>query len=351
MGDVIAAISLAGQLFSGAVNAYHLFRAAIDFPEDFETLELRLEAECARLEIWGKNSGASEGALHPDLAPFVSLINAILEKTTRLLQDSEKLKENYGLKDEDGVVREQVTQGEVQRSKVVAQVKNAFRSIAGPAKGSGKASGSASTQHSSASNQTLGTPQSDVIPPIHRIRWAITDKSRFERLIKDIRRFTNNLNELLTEPRQMSLAQDLRRAEIQVVTGIDDPDGLQIVQKATQGDPSYHDIFSMAQRKSIVIRKRGVDRVPASYHPAINVLAKQDFDLPNDFSTLSRCFGVYNPRIHNPNFPIPKSTRVLIEKKRYDPDISSDDRGTLLFRIHRLIDLLNTSPERALCLE
>ncbi|KAK7050889.1 hypothetical protein VNI00_005001 [Paramarasmius palmivorus] len=316
------ATGLAIELFRLVIKTYEIFQKAIDFPESSSAIVLRLDVELTRLQLWGKHSGANRGVLVPDLAPFEPLIDRILTRLTSLLQDSAKLKEKYGLSPanelEAGVKRPTT------RSKSFDQVKGALRAIV-------KTRGSTSSGEQESNSKP-------VVTALDRVRWAISSEAKFEQLVEDIRGYTNNLNELLRESQRAPLYQDWHRAEMQIVGAVDDTSSLQLMQEMAEGDISCQDMLTMALRKAIAINDSSSGR-----KGSVQILAKQDFDLPPDFRQLSRCIAMYHPRSPS-SFPITQQpSYVLVEKKHYDDHISSEDRATLLSRLHRLITLLNTA--------
>lgn len=334
---VLATIGITGQLYSGAIQAYVSFQAAIDFPESAEKLVLQLEVERIRLQLWGRNSGVDQGILHPNISPFEPLIKDILNKVTNLLRDSDKLKEDYGLVSSMDGGRRAATV--TQRSKAMDQVKSVLRAIL-PVQDRKECGDARQATASNQIDQDLVMHKG--VSSFGRIRWAISSQSRFEGLIRDIRGFTNNLNELLRESQQISLHQEWRRIELQTVADIESPNALRMVQETTEGDANCRGMLSMARRKSIVIAKRGMTQDLGPQDSTVEVLSKHDFHLPNNFQSASRCFALYKPRTLDAH--VLDSERVLIEKKRYHSDISSDDKIILLFRLRRLISLSNSPP-------
>jgi hypothetical protein len=330
MADVaFAAIAFVGQCYSGAIQAYLTLQRCIEFSDTSAKLLLQLDVQRIRLQLWGRNSGADESSLRPGLSPFEPLINDILNRITKLLQDSERLKGEYGLisrvtgneeSDEHAISRR------VQKRKAIDQVKNVLNVIF---------AGSDKLRDNSSQSTHTSTSQPS---SYDRLRWAIVSQSRFEVLVGDLRYFVNSLNELLRESQQALLSQDWKLLELQMVTRIDDPRALDEILKATEGDATCRAMYSMAGRKLIVTARRG--QPPSESEPIVTVLSRDDFDLPNDFHTLSRSIAVYNPpKVTN---VMERSVYVLIEKKGYDAGISPQDKGTLLLRLHRLIKLLNS---------
>ncbi|KAF9461249.1 prion-inhibition and propagation-domain-containing protein [Collybia nuda] len=331
MADVaFASIAFVGQCYKCAIQAYLTLQRCIEFSNTSAKLILKLDLQRIRLQLWGRNSGADEGNLRPELSPYEPLINGILEKITRLIQDSDKLKDKYGLvnsearaDDSGGSVGIGGDTVGVHRRKAINQVKGVLNTIF-------------TTSDKRRLDFTRDTPQAS---PFDRLRWAIVSQQRFESLLEEIRSFVDDLNKLLRESQLASLSQDWRLLEFQTVARIDDPRALDEIQQATDGDVSFRAMNSMAGRKIIATAKRGQPDKSES-GSTVEVLSKVDFDLPDDFYTLSRCIAVYNPL--KVTTTAERSMHVLIEKKGYDASISSQDKGTLLLRLLRLIKLLNS---------
>ncbi|KAK7438184.1 hypothetical protein VKT23_018117 [Stygiomarasmius scandens] len=313
MADMtFAAIGVAANAFDFAMKVYTIFQAAIDFPETSDKLVLQLDIERARLQMWGEASGASQGALCSELSLFQGIVDGILQRLANLLQDSSRLMEEFGLVEATDAGETM----ESRRSVSFSRVKDLLR------------------------ERSSKNPEADRIPTIRRIRWAISSKSKFESLVNTIRGFTTNLWELLTESQQATISHRLHRVKIQAVAVCDDASGLKMLQEVSENDCNSQDMFSMALRKSILVSESGQEASTVESGVSIQKLLKQDFILPEDFAqaTYSRCIALYKPR-----FAAEESRYVLIEKKRYDSNISSEDRVHLHHRLHRLIMLLNAS--------
>ncbi|KAJ7321049.1 prion-inhibition and propagation-domain-containing protein [Mycena albidolilacea] len=304
MEIALPVIGLLGQCYSGAVQAYSLIQDAVDFPDTAEKLVIRVEVERIRFQLWGRNSGADSDTLRPGLAPFEPLIIDVLTKVQQLLCDSDRLKDSYGL------------------------VSSMDRDLHFSASERGQSGGSVSATQLSPS---AVDHDALIRKTYERVRWVIVSKSRFEALILDLRHFNNNLNELLRESQFADSTQQWHFIEIGAVTRTDDVSELEALQDATQGDANCVGIYAMARRKSIVMASQG----GLNGSNGLTVLARNHFNLPNDFHNLSRSVAIHRP----------SRKYVLIERKRYDTDISPEDKATLFFRLQRLVILLNSSPD------
>ncbi|KAJ7483600.1 prion-inhibition and propagation-domain-containing protein [Mycena latifolia] len=338
MEVALPVIGLLGQCYSAAVQAHIWIQTAVDFPDTAANLVIQLEVERIRLQLWGRNSGADSDALYPGLSPFEPLIVEILTKIKQLLRDSDRLKDSYGLvssmDDEAHVAR---SEEQINKRRLLSQLKDSLRSaLAFSATERQKKLGGATDS----ATDPLPVVDHDafVRKTYERIRWVVVSKSRFENLISDLRHLTNNLNELLRESQLVNLSQEWHSIEMRTVARTDDQPALDALPEATEGDLNCRGIFSMARRKSIVISTTSGENSEAHTGPVV-VLSKGDFDLPDDFRTVSRSLAIYHP---------PRSPReqkyVLIERKHYNSDISAEDKAKLLLRLHNLINLVNTPP-------
>ncbi|KAF9267862.1 hypothetical protein L218DRAFT_650824 [Marasmius fiardii PR-910] len=315
MSDIVG---LSIQLFSLAIKAYEVLQKAIEFPESYSALVLKLDVELTRLQLWGRHSGISQGLLLPGLAPLESLINRILQKLYDLLQDTDKLKEKYGLIPAD----EGTAESESSR---FHNVRNVLRSITGKPKITFDSSNRETQSINKIATMALG-----------RVKWVISSERLFKQLVEDIRSYTNNLNELLQESQRTSLYQDWRRTAVELVGGVDDPSSLLLVRQMAKEDDICRDVFSMASRKAIAVNHSNPET-------PVQVLKKEDFILPANNNTLARFIALYNPKTPSP-VPLDK-LYVLVERKRYTPVVSTEDKVALLSRLQRLISLLNTPSE------
>ncbi|KAK1231574.1 hypothetical protein PQX77_005308 [Marasmius sp. AFHP31] len=309
-------VGLAINVFGLAIQAYEVFQQAIEFPESYSAVVLKLDVELTRLQLWGKHSGVSQGSLAPDLLPFESLIDRILRKLTNLLQDSARLKERYGLKPV-----EEVASNPGSHSKPLIQLRSVLRSIAGRHK-------------VNAPTTQTGT--------LERVRWAISSQEQFKELVEEIRSYTNSLNELLLASQRATLQHDWERAGIRIVGAVDDPSGLSLVRQMARENSNCQNLSTMASRKAIVENYANQIGTVAGRSPN-QLLLRQDFELPSNYLSLSRCIALYSPK--SPS-PVPSTkTYVLVEKKPFDSHIRSEDKIALLSRLHRLMTLLNTTSD------
>lgn len=106
VGTALAVVGVLGQLFDGCVKAYGLFTAAANLDTDSQRLLCKVRIEEMRLVVWGRDWGVAEGRLEAHLEStrnpqLRSLALQILEELHSAVTDFKKLKDRYGLVDED----------------------------------------------------------------------------------------------------------------------------------------------------------------------------------------------------------------------------------------------------------
>ncbi|KAJ7283145.1 hypothetical protein C8J57DRAFT_1291366, partial [Mycena rebaudengoi] len=258
-------------------------------------------------------------ALRPGLAPFASLIIDILTQIQRLLSDSDKLKAKYGLASSmDGTAGIRATMPG--NFALVDNVKELLRAA----------------ERGRKMGVVVPSGHSSWRKGFHRLSWALASKTHFERLIAELRRSTDSLNQLLRESQLTVLSQQWHSIGINAVARANDPRVLKALQEATADDENCQEIFSMAKRKTILISDDGgwtSNSNPGNY----KLLSKKDFELPSNFTSLSRCIAKYRR----------KGSSVLIERRNYQ----AHNQSELFFRLHQLIKLVNASPSQNLLCE
>ncbi|KAL0574988.1 hypothetical protein V5O48_006976 [Marasmius crinis-equi] len=323
-------VGLSLDLFTLAIKAYEVLQQAIEFPESYSALVLKLDVELTRLQLWGKHSGITQGSLIPELIPLESLIDRVLKRLADLLQDTAKLKEKYGLQPVDEVASG--GQGTGSHPKPIMQVRNILRAITElkPRK---------DTRNS---NDDSGGGQVRTPDRLDRLRWAISSREKFDELVEEIRSYVNSLNELLQASQRATLRHDWERTEIKLVCAVDDPSDLLLVRQMADKNTVCQDMVTMASRKAIVANHANL--APTTDHGPIHVLQKEDFQLPSEYHSMTRCIVMYTPKTSL--LPITlNNSYFLAEKKCFDVHISSEDKVALLTRLHRLMTLLHTSAD------
>ncbi|KAF9260097.1 hypothetical protein L218DRAFT_619734 [Marasmius fiardii PR-910] len=315
------AVGLTIELFSLAIKAYEKVQKAIEFPERSHTLALKLDHELFRLHLWGKHSGMSEGSVVRELSsPFVqSLIRRELDKLHDLLQDTEKLKERYGLISIDRAAVVEKDPSRLQR------LRHFIRSI------TDKVKSPSDIAHNGAQKNRVSQ-----LGAFGLAIWAISSEERFTQLVGDIRDYVDRLNELLHESQQTRLNQDRDRTQAELVNGVDDSPSLLWIKEMSEGDPTCQNLKSMASRKAIAN--------DPDLGPPIPPLPKEHFELPNGHHMLPRFIALYKPPTSSTSPP----DYVLVERKRFPLHASIEDTLALLSRLKRLIHMLNTPSENDL---
>ncbi|KAK7969022.1 hypothetical protein PG988_008095 [Apiospora saccharicola] len=131
VGTALAVVGVLGQIFDGCVKAYGHFTTAAEFAEQSRGLACKLRIEEMRLVVWGRAWGVTEGKLEAHLMDVYggnsptrpsmgtgpgpgplggegqagvmmrSLAVQILSELHRTITDGQRLRERYGLVDEE----------------------------------------------------------------------------------------------------------------------------------------------------------------------------------------------------------------------------------------------------------
>lgn len=125
IGASLGAISLVSQLFDGCVTAYSYFCVAAQMDVDSARLLTRVKLEEARLLIWGREWGVTEGKLEMRLEAHSLMYSGvgwaeggpsgaggglcdvavgILKQLHKTITDVKQLENRYGLRQQQGAV-------------------------------------------------------------------------------------------------------------------------------------------------------------------------------------------------------------------------------------------------------
>jgi hypothetical protein len=195
VGTALAVVGVLGQLFDGCVKAYNLFTTAANIDTDSQRLLCKVRIEEMRLVVWGRDWGVAEGRLEAHLEStrnpqLRSLAFQILGELHSAVTDFKKLKDRYGLVDEDASENGRATL-DVGKTKVR---KSPSPSRKGSKDGEGKKlNGVSKTMSEMSWGKGMGL----------RARWVIAgefslcylkvsrltsiDKDKFTNLLKDLR--------------------------------------------------------------------------------------------------------------------------------------------------------------------
>ena len=234
VGLATGIISLA-SLFTTCVDCFEYYKAAKDCPRRLRMLLVKLDFEKTRLLLWANNIGlvsTDSDSRDSGIEQHEELIRRGLEEIMDLLAEASEMSERYGVKKrllEDGVTEEEDLRTDVVSHNSMSLFRTSYRRFRG--------------QNPSVAELERRTSLSD------RIRWAVTDKGKFEGLIISLREFVDNLYLLVPVDRQVQnrLVED----DIFAVTDLEE---LELIQEATED--SYR-IWSEVASQAIERSERG----------------------------------------------------------------------------------------------
>lgn len=98
-GTALGAVSLVFQLFASCVKGCQLLMEAVDLPDKYDYLRLRLNLEHLKLLDWWQASGFTEQEAHHDrrLGAKGQAMVDCLRQIQQLTSDTAIIKERYGL--------------------------------------------------------------------------------------------------------------------------------------------------------------------------------------------------------------------------------------------------------------
>jgi Prion-inhibition and propagation len=215
-------------LYKVCLQLFDLVEAGRTQGTDLEILSTMLEIERVRLCIWGQTVGlvsADGNSLDAHFSTELdgrledrrisSAVSDVLACMKRIFEDSDALKQKYGLQKVGDVANSMVIRGESGRIALRTTFKRTLERF----------NSSISNQH----NTNL----------ISSTKWIIVDKRRFEILVDDLRDFNDSLSSLLPD------IDSFTRQEIAtVISESVDADGLRLIEQAAER--GLHDDFSEA---------------------------------------------------------------------------------------------------------
>jgi len=314
-GTIIAAITIT---YSCAIKAWSTFQTALNYDDDSADLALRLEIEKFRFQTWALNVGLTKGTFDVNLHPIHELIAERLNRITKLFEDAEKIKESFGL-----VISE--------ASKIR------------PDKLHGIMSGMASSIRSMGIKLDVEEKPKELksknIPD--RVRWALTSKSKFSKLVSTLEEYIDKLDALLTETQKRAVKDDWKQINI-ILVGDISAEYVEIIQQALRPNTvqspskSTSEIVNLIERKAIQASKS--IQFPGGAH-SLEQRDLGEFVVPTDMSAQNRVLAAPKQKIQSILGPGP----FLLERKQYDANISIRDKRQLKSRFDRLILLLSSA--------
>ena len=352
MDIVGTSIAIAEVAFKGTCIAIKTFRNGLNFSKDAERLVLGLEVERFRLHIWGENAGLAPmdgqpATLSHRLLPICDILKDYLEQIERLVEDVNGLSSRYGLLQTEEPPTKSVLVWQLvdrmQRSIQKSGIKLARL------KGCGNEDDKEGEEEDDQDtpDETLGiddlsfTKEKRITTTWKKVRWAIRDLEKFDRLVKDVAERINKLNELMTETQQRKTREDNHRVNMVVVGSAIDEQSLELIRAAVRGEPDTSQMRTAVERKALTVTSAHPEHTSTRLQPrhvSISTtppqpLSLNDFVLPRDFADLKRFVTI---KQSNP----PSGPYYLLERKTYDANIQPDDMARLTSRIQRLVMLL-----------
>lgn len=194
------------SLFTTCIECFEYFKAAKGLEQHFEVLLVKLEYQEERLLVWGDLTGIcdenprSVGPIPEREQKRQDRTKRCLDSINHLLQDTETLKNKYGL-------RVSAPMGDtVSRSGISSNALKRFR-------------------------LRLGR-QSQVPSVLDKTRWAIHDGTKFQKLVQDIRELIDCL--MIEVP----VSPELQEQKLQddIASMVDDIESLHLFQEACKDD-------------------------------------------------------------------------------------------------------------------
>ncbi|KAF1967218.1 P-loop containing nucleoside triphosphate hydrolase protein [Bimuria novae-zelandiae CBS 107.79] len=218
-----------GSLLSGCTNAFRLVQQGRSFGKDYKILETKFGNQELRLRAWGRACGLSDGTRHHprlDDCELHQQLEATLECIKLLLGDAKHLQDTYGLKPcpKDPDQKLDAT--------LKARPLSVGSSEAGPSR---KASLTRLLSRRSLLQRDTPSPtlQNKSTPTLATVHWIIEDRAKFSELIKHLKDFIDDLEDL-------TMTTDIPRRQLVFVEyeveSIDDVETLEDMESAREGD-------------------------------------------------------------------------------------------------------------------
>ncbi|KAJ4365171.1 hypothetical protein N0V83_008789 [Neocucurbitaria cava] len=201
-GLVVGVAGLVGLVgaFKSVVELFHNFVDSRDLGRDYEILDVKLDIEKTILLQWAEYVRLlrSDYDRRLDDAGIRKAVEQILACIRLLLSDETKLKQLYGLSDNekkhDHSATEAIHNPTVSNHRMERFVQE-FQAL---------------KLRLDLRNDKLSLPK--------KVRWAIHDKQKFEILVKEVAHFTTKLNELIPTYRSQAVIQTVTDEDIAAIT-------------------------------------------------------------------------------------------------------------------------------------
>ena len=296
---VVSAVGLIGQIFDGCVKAYSYFTAAANLGKDSERLLCKIRIEEMRLMVWGREWGVKEGRLEAHLAAMhgendglKKLAETILQQLLDTIGNTKKLKDRYG-------VKEEMAKGETSGA-------------------------------NRPTDANIASAWGDVKL---RARWVVSDRDKFEVLLKDLKDYNDGLERLFPPSRIATFQRTWTNELLQ--TAQRDVGQLNLLEAASGGNyPQLTNLASLKQLRINLDERESTKFKPTSELkiPKTSILYISGDD--------KRVDGEYTGSGGG------SSEAVIIEWIPYEPGDDLDTRLTIYQRVDNLARMVHSASNR-----
>ncbi|RYP76253.1 hypothetical protein DL771_001872 [Monosporascus sp. 5C6A] len=216
-GLVIGVVTLAGT-FKDCVDLFSYFLSYRSLGRDYEILEAKFDIEKTLLLQWARRVRLlqPDHDLRLEDAATRNAISRILVSICRLLSEKSALQERYGLKPAQpatgsaDVLATPVSRGHMER------FMKDFKSL-----------------QVRMDDRQLGVPKTA------KLRWAINDKEKFEKMMKELSHFVSKLNELIPDTDQVWERTAAKAMLEEALSELKDLRTVGIIRSATMDAPEH----------------------------------------------------------------------------------------------------------------
>lgn len=329
--SLVGGVGVLGQIFQGCISAYRLFTTASNISRDSEKLITKIRIEEMRLTVWGREWGVEEGKLETylkDEGPAGSgndkmkeLAVQILSELLKTITDLEKLKGQYGFREEAGSSEEAPPQycEKAEDALTMAPSKSKAKKI-GAKETWKEASASLSFTHRIKTEVTL------------RAKWVIADKDKFGVFLCDLKDYNDGLEQLFPRTRLATLHRSWQNELLS--TAHRDLKQLHLLESASNG--VYPQLTTCASLKQLRVN---LDSKPDhNFKPTYALKVRTDLLKVLD-KDKRRSLGNYD----NPSRA--RGENVVIEWVAYDRE-DVDARFAHMRRIDDLARMVHSASDR-----
>ncbi|KAH8684314.1 prion-inhibition and propagation-domain-containing protein [Tricladium varicosporioides] len=311
MADIaLGTIPLGIHTFMGCVEGYKLFTEAKQLGQGSQTLLWKFRIQETRFQMWGREWGLLSELNNQSLElRELEDHKVVLETLTRvseLLKDYKTLKVRYGLSlvsDNPGTFPRMIN------GSLEDLIMHEFEEF-------------------KRQDTDLRKQRSRMNTFVRKFRWAVSDKSKLEAMISDLKDYNDGLYHLLSVVERRSLRQGLGAEIVTSNNALE----LSDIQNASIGYQNVHQVVAL-RREYLRVRNLG------------QIVPSEELQIPGNrivftgastsTSLLGRATAVYSHRGGDEN--------VLVEWKFFDREASDSARVAQLSRLDGLARVLHAS--------